>query len=185
MFQSAPGGGAGGNQVGADLESGEVVSIRPRRWGRGKRLPVRCSSRSGTVSIRPRRWGRGKRRRATAPRPVQWFQSAPGGGAGGNVAIDVFEAPFLNVSIRPRRWGRGKRPCPNLLGIRRLQAGIRETGRGPGFFPGHEWARLIIKHCTKPPFVDREDPASKPERQVREAHGIPRRRCGVALNSAV
>ncbi len=72
------------------------------------------------------------------------FQSAPGGEAG------------------------GKGPCPNLLGIRRLQTGIRETGSVPGFIPGHEWARLVIKHCTKPPFIDREDPGSKPERRVRE-----------------
>ena len=59
-------------------------------------------------------------------------------------------------------------PCPNLFVIRRLQAGIRETGSVPGFIPGHEWARLVIKHCTKPPFIDREDPGSNPERGVRE-----------------
>jgi len=62
-----------------------------------------------------------------------------------------------------------------------LQAGIRETGGVPGFIPGHEWARLIIKYCTKPPFIDRENPGSKPERRVREARGTPGRGCGASL----
>ena len=84
MFQSAPGGGAGGNgprlialaetgsfnpppAVGPGETSVEIgyphhlsVSIRPRRWGRGKLGGSRNNRRLMPVSIRPRRWGRGK-----------------------------------------------------------------------------------------------------------------------------
>ena len=59
-FQSAPGGGAGGNDVPPVSLIGLVVSIRPRRWGRGKPFVFASHHECPHVSIRPRRWGRGK-----------------------------------------------------------------------------------------------------------------------------
>ena len=84
-FQSAPGGGAGGNDDRRDAGgvAGEV-SIRPRRWGRGKLTDLIQHLRPVDVSIRPRRWGRGKPARQKAVNEQFEFQSAPGGGAGGN-----------------------------------------------------------------------------------------------------
>ena len=85
-FQSAPGFGAGGNPKTQEyyLEE-DLFQSAPGFGAGGNSLWLIASCTHGTVSIRPRLWGRGKRLRIIRnPRSTQ-FQSAPGFGAGGNV----------------------------------------------------------------------------------------------------
>ena len=77
--------GRGRRAVSAGRRAGRYVSIRPRRFGRGRRS-WGCDSISGSryVSIRPRRFGRGRRK------------------------FRVVSRTSSEVSIRPRRFGRGR-----------------------------------------------------------------------------
>ena len=143
------------------------VSIRPRLWGRGKRIMARrlaaalgfnpppalgpgetlCPTRLGhphAVSIRPRLWGRGKPRCGL-----------------------LLEQPRI-FSIRPRLWGRGKRPP------RYLASSTVPFQSAPGFGAGGN-ARLNGdpkgQSCFNPP------PALEPGEtvhngQARPTHGV-------------
>ena len=83
-FQSAPGGGAGGNSPPESRPPGRPRFNPPPAVGPGETLARLALPELELVSIRPRRWGRGK------PRHQR----------------DLI--PAVRVSIRPRRWGRGK-----------------------------------------------------------------------------
>ena len=84
-FQSAPGGGAGGNLffVGHQHRFGEFQSA-PGGGAGGNGLACNKKFTTKEVSIRPRRWGRGKLKPVPFVFGRVLFQSAPGGGAGGN-----------------------------------------------------------------------------------------------------
>ena len=150
-FQSAPGGGAGGNYNFADCPAltncfnpppavgpGETrllivgvraleVSIRPRRWGRGKRQPKTTCDLYELVSIRPRRWGRGKR------------------------LVRARRGRIQDVSIRPRRWGRGKQPDHQM--VNRSFVFQSAPGGGAGGNLGTRWATSGRPRFNPPPAV--------------------------------
>ncbi len=85
QFQSAPGVSAGGDANAENKTAIEIVSIRPRRFGRGRRRGSAAKGSARGVSIRPRRFGRGR----PCSSPVMHRST--------------------RVSIRPRRFGRGRR----------------------------------------------------------------------------
>ena len=100
-FNPPPAVGPGETCTAPGHDPARAVSIRPRRWGRGKPTPKRTGDTISNVSIRPRRWGRGKRVGGAAAGSASLFQSAPGGGAGGNV-----------VPVRPPRLARRFQSAP-------------------------------------------------------------------------
>ena len=68
--------------------AGEAEAVEgfnpPPAVGPGETVPGVSAAEPFAVSIRPRRWGRGKRASEITSSSDRSFQSAPGGGAGGN-----------------------------------------------------------------------------------------------------
>ncbi len=124
---------ARGNEVGlAEVGSAEVVSIRPRPDGQGKRGGSRDGPPADSFNPPPARWpgetccwcGSSTGSPSFNPPPARWpgetafqsrrskvevgFQSAPGPMARGNLIVVWQLTATPGVSIRPRPDGRGK-----------------------------------------------------------------------------